>query len=466
MIADLHSVSPCPAIILARGGSKGIPKKNIMQFAGEPLLAWSILQARESGVVDSVYVSSDSDEILEVAGRYGAVAIKRPDEFSTDTSSSEVALLHVLDQIRRNCGMDPTRVIFLQATSPLREPSDIAGAVRAFDELNADSLFSDAILDDFCAWEADEDDKLVGATFDPWNRGRRQDRKPLFLENGSIYIFTPELLRKKGNRLGGKIGRYSMPYWKSFEIDTIENVELCEYYFRKHLLPYWKARRVRLLSMSYPKVSVSQTQALIAQLMQESISVKSALLADPAEIALVDRIATCVIEALTQGNKVMFCGNGGSFADSIHLAAEFVSRFQKERGPLAGIALGANNSILTAIGNDYSYAEVFARELTAIGQSGDILIGLSTSGNSENVLRAVAAAKIAGIKAFGITGASGGRLAEAVESLKVPSTNTARIQEAHILMGHILCELVENAMSASPSNLEKYGGVSPLVGPL
>lgn len=237
--------APSPAIILARGGSKGIPKKNIMDFAGRPLLAWSILQARDSGVVDAVYVSSDSDEILEVAARYGAVAIKRPDELATDTSTSDVALLHVLDQLRGERGADPERVIFLQATSPLREPSDIDGAVAAFHSQGADSLFTDAVLDDLCAWY-EEDGILKGKTFDPFNRGRRQDRKPLYLENGSIYVFKPALLRNTGNRLGGKIARYTMDYWKSFEIDTIENVELCEYYFRKHLLPFWRAREASI----------------------------------------------------------------------------------------------------------------------------------------------------------------------------------------------------------------------------
>lgn len=233
----------CPTIILARGGSKGIPKKNIMDFVDKPLLAWSILQAFDSGVVDAVYVSSDSDEILDATVRYGAIAIRRPDELATDTTASEAALIHVLDQMRSECGTDPERIVFLQATSPLREPSDIAGAVYTFDNQHLDSLFSDAVLDDFCAW-VEDDGVLKGKTFDPWNRGRRQDRKPLYLENGSIYVFKPSLLRDTGNRLGGKIGRYSMPFWKSHEIDTLENAELCELYFRKHLLPYWRAKEM------------------------------------------------------------------------------------------------------------------------------------------------------------------------------------------------------------------------------
>jgi N-acylneuraminate cytidylyltransferase len=227
------------AIILARGGSKGIPHKNLINFAGKPLLAWSVLQAKAAKTVDDVYVSSDSNAILDVAARYGAKTIKRPDAFSTDTATSESALLHALDVIAAERGAEPERIVFLQATSPLREPSDIDGAVEAFVSQAADSLFSDAMLDDFCAWH-EEDGVLRGKTFDPFNRGRRQDRTPLFLENGSIYVFKPSLLRQAGNRLGGKIARYSMDFWKSFEIDTIENIELCEFYFCKYLLASWQ----------------------------------------------------------------------------------------------------------------------------------------------------------------------------------------------------------------------------------
>lgn len=125
---------------------------------------------------------------------------------------------------------------------------------------------------------------------------------------------------------------------------------------------------------------MSRTENRIEELIRESIGVKSALLADVRQIELIQRFAASIIEALKRDNKVIFCGNGGSFADSIHLAAEFISRFQKERGALAGIALGANNSILTAVGNDYYFAEVFSREVGAIGKTGDVLVALSTSG--------------------------------------------------------------------------------------
>lgn len=194
---------------------------------------------------------------------------------------------------------------------------------------------------------------------------------------------------------------------------------------------------------------MSQAENRIETLIRESIAVKAALLTDAQQLGLIQRIATSIVETLRRGNKVIFCGNGGSFADSIHLAAEFVSRFQKERGPLAGVALGANNSTLTAIGNDYSFAEVFSREVGAIGQAGDILIAISTSGNSKNILRAAQVAQEIGIQVFGMTGQNGGELANVAESLKIPSLKTARIQESHILVGHIICELVENAMSGN-----------------
>lgn len=144
----MHSSTGAITIILARGGSKGIPHKNLINFAGKPLLAWSILQANSAKSVEEVYVSSDSDAILDVAARFGAKTIKRPDAFSTDTATSESALLHALDAITAERGAEPEHIVFLQATSPLREPSDIDGAVETFVSQAADSLFSDAVLDD------------------------------------------------------------------------------------------------------------------------------------------------------------------------------------------------------------------------------------------------------------------------------------------------------------------------------
>ncbi len=183
---------------------------------------------------------------------------------------------------------------------------------------------------------------------------------------------------------------------------------------------------------------------IIKDRIEESIAVKKALVSDANLVAAIARIAQDVSDALSNGNKVIFAGNGGSFADSIHLTAEFVSRFQRERAPLAAVALGANNSILTAVGNDYGYELVFAREIGALGRAGDVFIGLSTSGNSINVIKAVEVAKDIGITTYCLTGEDGGKLKDYADCVRVPSGKTARIQESHILIGHIICELVED----------------------
>jgi len=210
-------------IICARGGSKGLPNKNIRTFCGKPLLAWSILQAPKP-----VYVTSDSDTILAVASSYGAIGIKRPPELATDTASSESALLHALEDIP-----ETSSVIFLSATSPLRLKNDISLALEQFTVSGSDSLFSACKAEDLCLWE-EENGRLYGKTFDPFNRGRRQDRKPLYIENGSIYIFKPEILRRHNNRLGGKMTRYAMQPWQQYEIDDEETFDLCRYKFIKH----------------------------------------------------------------------------------------------------------------------------------------------------------------------------------------------------------------------------------------
>lgn len=181
----------------------------------------------------------------------------------------------------------------------------------------------------------------------------------------------------------------------------------------------------------------------IADLIKESIKVKEELLA-PENIKLIDKISQEVVKTLKRGGKILFCGNGGSAADSQHLAAEFVGRFKKERKAISALSLTTNTSILTAISNDYSFKNIFSRQVQALGKKGDLLIGISTSGNAENVILAVKAAKKIGIKTVGLSGKDGGKLAKISDiSFVVPSDDTARIQEAHILIGHILAEIAE-----------------------
>jgi len=220
------------AIIPARGGSKGLERKNIHPVAGKPLLAWSVLQALDSSHVDRVFVTTDDPAIAEVARAYGAEVIDRPEHISGDKATSESALLHALEEIAARHGAEPETVVFLQATSPLRKPGDIDRAVEVFRRETADSLISVTRADDLTIWEQRGSD-WNSVNFDYRNRGMRQDRPSQFIENGSIYLFTPSVLRDFGNRIGQKLSVYPMEFWQTWEIDTIEEVDLVEYYMTK-----------------------------------------------------------------------------------------------------------------------------------------------------------------------------------------------------------------------------------------
>lgn len=178
-----------------------------------------------------------------------------------------------------------------------------------------------------------------------------------------------------------------------------------------------------------------------------AISLKQMVAQDLALLGLINEIAFCCENSLRRGGKIIFAGNGGSFADSQHLAAEFISRFMLDRPALAAIALGTNSSSLTAIGNDYDFEIVFSREFEAVAATEDVLILISTSGNSKNILSVAKSAKNLGVKTFGLTGKSGGHLMDYCRCLCVPHESTARIQEVHILIGHIICKLAEASLA-------------------
>lgn len=191
-------------------------------------------------------------------------------------------------------------------------------------------------------------------------------------------------------------------------------------------------------------------QTQIRSQIEASISVKQALLADSALLGELQQLAERCLASLKAGGKIIFAGNGGSFADAQHLSAEFTSRFLFDRAPLASIVLAANSSAISAIGNDYGYEFVFARELEALARPGDVFIAISTSGNSANIFEAVKVAKARGVSTIAWTGASGGKLRNICECIRIPSSETARVQECHILIGHILCGLVEAAYFSLP----------------
>ena len=189
----------------------------------------------------------------------------------------------------------------------------------------------------------------------------------------------------------------------------------------------------------------------IKNIIQASIDVKQQVLKSEELVATISKVVDVTVNAFKKGNRVYFCGNGGSAADAQHLAAEFSGRFYVDRKALPAEALHCNTSYMTAVANDYSYDAVYSRIIDGIGQAGDILIGLSTSGNSGNIIKAFDIAREKKMITVGFTGATGGKMKAASDYLiNIPSTDTPRIQESHIMAGHIICQLVE----------EKYFGVS------
>ncbi len=191
----------------------------------------------------------------------------------------------------------------------------------------------------------------------------------------------------------------------------------------------------------------SQFEDDVRKSIEASVAVKEKLLRDSGLVATVGKVTEILIHALGAGNKLLLFGNGGSAADAQHIAAEFVGRFAFDRPALPALALSVNTSCVTAIGNDYGFDLVFSRQIEALGRHGDVALGITTSGKSPNVLRAMSTAKKMGLQTVGLTGANGGPLAGVVDyCICAPSTETPRIQECHILIGHIISELVEQTI--------------------
>lgn len=183
---------------------------------------------------------------------------------------------------------------------------------------------------------------------------------------------------------------------------------------------------------------------MIKDIIGASIQVKQHIMADDVLVAKIDTVTQLITQAFRQGNKVLFCGNGGSAADAQHLSAEFSGRFYTDRNPLPSEALHCNSSYMTAVANDYGYDVVYSRIVKGMGKAGDVLVGLSTSGNSVNIIKAFEQAKALGMITVAFTGKTGGKMKEVSDHLiNVPSTDTPRIQESHIMIGHIVCQMVE-----------------------
>ena len=223
------------AIIPARGGSKGLPGKNLYPVLNKPLIEWTFKQSLSASNIDYTFVSTDDEKITRLAENCGVKTILRPDNLCRDDSTSESALHHAIENIKSEHQILADIIVFLQATSPLRLYDDIDNAVSLFNKEEADSLFSATRPSDLTLWEK-ENESWRSVNFDYQNRLRRQDMPKNYIENGSIYIFKPEILDNHNNRLGGKIIAYEMQFWQTWEIDTIHEIDLIEFYMKKYKL--------------------------------------------------------------------------------------------------------------------------------------------------------------------------------------------------------------------------------------
>ena len=221
------------ALIPARGGSKGIPNKNIKLFNGRPLIEWSIKLALKSKLIDKVVVSSDSQKILSISKELGAEVILRPKNISVDNATTESAISHCIKYFNNNY----ETIILLSPTSPLRKKNDLDNAIKFFYSNKLDSCFSGSKLTDFLIWNYDKvNKKYKSINYDFKNRGSRQNRKLGYVENGSIYIFKPSLIIKKNNRIGGKFDIFNMDFWQSFEIDEKDDWKLLEIIHKTYIM--------------------------------------------------------------------------------------------------------------------------------------------------------------------------------------------------------------------------------------
>ena len=291
-------------IIPARGGSKGIKNKNLVNILNKPLIAWTLEQAKSSKYIDDIYVSTDSEKIKNVCDRYDIGTIKRPKNISGDNDSSEEAILNAMDIIEDKKGNNIDLIVFLQCTSPLRLKNDIDLSIELFFQCSYDSLISVTKLEDLTLWSK-KNKKLESLNFDYKNRGMRQNRSENYIENGSIYLFKPSILKKKKNRLGGKIGMYEMKFWQTWELDTYEEIDLIEYLIKKHVVLENKIKikkeNLELIAFDFDGV-LTDNKVLVHQNGEESVFANRS---DGLAINILNRIGIPVIVISTEKNSVV-----------------------------------------------------------------------------------------------------------------------------------------------------------------
>ncbi len=346
------------ALIPARGGSKGILRKNLVLLGGKPLLVHTLEQALATPAVDRVVVSTDDDAIARRALEHGAEVVRRPAELASDEAPSEDALTDALDQLKDSEGYEPDLVVFLQATSPLRASDDISRAIETLERQGADSLFSACPLHGF-VWRR-HDARLAALTYDARRRPRRQDIGEDLLENGSIYVFKPWVLRRHDNRLGGKIAVYPMDPLHSFQIDEPADLELFERLLKSFAASAPPARHaaipdlsgIRLLVLDFDGV-LTDNRVVVHQDGSEAVhcdrsdglGVERLLAGGRVEIAVLSKETNPVVAARCRKLKLPCAqGHDDKLPQLVKMAAE--------RG------LGAEQ--IAYVGNDVNDLEVMA----------------------------------------------------------------------------------------------------------
>lgn len=334
-------------LIPARGGSKGIPRKNIRLIANQPVLAYTIQAAQQTCSITRIVVSTDDDEIARVACAYGAEVVLRPAEISGDTASSESALEHALAYLYEKEKYEPDLVVFLQATSPLRQSHDIQAALDQFARQDADSLFSASAFEGF-VWKL-SGDQVTAINYNPLQRPRRQELDGVFLqENGSIYIFKPWVLHKHHNRLGGKISVYVMDRLDSFQLDEPRDLELVEQLMR---LPRTRVSErtlgaIKLLALDFDGV-LTDNRALVDQEGKEAVRVNRS---DGWGIARLKEAGVRVIVISTETNPIVAarcrkleidCFQ--SAGDKLAVLQEFAAQHQLDRHDIAFVGNDVND---------------------------------------------------------------------------------------------------------------------------
>ena len=290
------------SIIPARGGSKGIPEKNIINIAGKPLIAWTIEQSIKTKSIYKTYVSTNDNQIADISKQYGAEIIWRPEEICGDSATSESAILHALDYLKEKQELEPDYVVFLQATSPLRKKDDINNAIDTIISENSDSLLS--VVNSHCFIWGMNQSGLKSINYDYKNRKRRQDFNKQYKENGSIYIFKPNILRKYNNRIGGKIAVYEMDFWQSFEIDSYDDLEFHEWMFQKYMREFYKEislSNIKLIVYDFDGV-MTNNKAILNQEGIESVMVSRS---DGLAISIIKRMGIKQIILSTEKNCVV-----------------------------------------------------------------------------------------------------------------------------------------------------------------